>query len=1420
MANGLLNMNWFFRVLFSLLVTYLIAVIVQAQPVPSRYRFEHITVNDGLAHSDAMCAEQDAEGFIWIGTNDGINRYDGYELKKYSLPINTRSGLSGNRIRDLYADAQNHLWVGAEGAGLSLFDTDHDRFINVNQLVHSTRSQVLIERLQMADVEVITADQKGRIWVGTRSDGLFVLTLNRANHLTDIRQVGLSKATDCRYGVSALALDRDGTVWIGTLSAGLWSIGAGQPSLPQTAEAAPLANRLIWALALDRRGDLWIGTDQHILWVSQADRQARRSFSKHPLPQLVKETQCIYFDSFGHLWVGTNSGLHVWEPNPILDSVNPIPIQPGKHRTFLPVDQDWQGISSNRVEQIFEDRNQILWLSTPTGGLNKLNLRNKPFINLQRRITEHPTLADHVVNAILKDEAHNWLWIGTRNGFSRYDLATRTYRNYASRPLPNNATGVDVSAFCLASDGTLWISTRYSGLMTLKGDQLHTETELPDGFSLRATRLESIVEDEYGTIWVATFNEGLLRFNRQGLLIQRFDTGNSPLPTNRFTFLLYDAEKDLLWASTQNAGVLKLKVTATSLQVQKQFSYQADDSTSLSVNFAWPLLKDHLGQLWIGTIGGGLNVLTVNAQGKEIIRRFGQQLPMADVESLLEDQTGQLWLAGTGLLRFNPATGQWVPFVLEDGIQSNSFKVGAAWRAANGTLFFGGINGVTYFQPRLIQPNPYAPVVRMTGLRIFNKLVEPDKPVNGHVILTKSINQTRALTLRASENDFSLDFVGLNYANTRKHTYAYQLIGYNAGWIMAAPGQRSASFANLPVGEYTFMVKASNGEGKWSAGPAMQITILPPWYRTGLAYFFYTILIATALLTYRHITLTQQRLNNNLALEKLQAEKEKEITNLKLRFFTNVSHELRTPLTLILGPMEELATAKSAFPGFQEKMGLVQHQTRKLLQLVNQLMEFRKVESGHISLRASKDDIISFVNELFMIFRFKARELHIDYVIDAPTAPVPMYFDRDKLEIILTNLMANALKYTPEDSKIRLCVSVVGSPEEPALFQEGQLLNNYLQITVRDWGVGMKATEVERIFDSYYQASHTETMHILGTGIGLSLVKQFVEAHTGEVTVTSEPGDGTEFTLRLPFGRAHLSPTDIVDEPLSAHPPILVSDEHVNADDLNHLEKGEANLAVAASRILVVEDNNELRQYLQQLLDPTYTVFTAVDGIDGWEKTLNILPTLVISDIMMPRSDGLTLCRKIKQHPKTEHIPVILLTARVAAVHELEGLETGADEYMAKPFNLSILHAKIATILQSRYQLKEYYQRQILLKPTEVVIPDAERQLLEKAMRIIEANLHEPTFNVPMLVREMGMSQSAFYRQIKAVTGQTVVEFIKDVRMKRAAQLLSTGKLRIAEVADQVGMDDLNYFRKTFYSVFNVSPSDYAKQHHELTSVE
>ncbi|GAB2526723.1 hybrid sensor histidine kinase/response regulator transcription factor [Spirosoma aerophilum] len=1413
-------MKWFFLYTYCLLSAWLVPIPAWAQREPDQFRFQHITVNEGLSHSDAMCVAQDKAGFIWVGTNKGIDRYDGYTLKPYELPINDQEGIASNRIRTLEIDRSGRLWVGVERSGVFWYDATQDRFVSIRELAGAANFESFIRQLTHTNVHAICTDTQNRIWVATQHYGVFVLQTDGRGNLRDIHQIGLLNKPNAEPLVNKLAVDYRGRIWIGTLGQGLWLFNGSAPLPRQTTLLAAHVTALpasanIRALHVDTRGDLWIGSDDQIFWLSRTALGVPVGFQVRSLSRTFADIESLFLDSSKRLWISTNYGLLLMEAGAVTGTTPPVDEQ--AVHTFLPLDTDPASINSVRVHDLLEDRFHNLWLATSAGGLNQLKLRPKPFGQIRRQMVGQTTPANNYINTIWKDEKTNRLWMGTRNGFASYDLTRKTYRNYLNRSLSGDINGIDIATLFQASDGTLWIGTRYYGLYLLKGQAGATPVRLASGPTipdLSSSSIESIVEDRHGSIWVATFSAGIHQYTRQGQYLKTYDTRQNVLPTHQFTALLYDPERDILWASTRDAGVLKIQITPTGLQTLSQFKHEPDNPNSLRTNYAWPLLKDRQGSLWIGTIGGGLHRLTTHAGGKEIIERYSQWVPETDVESLLTDEAGNLWIGGAGLYQFNPASKRLFHYDVTDGLQSNSFKVGAAFRAADGTLYVGGTNGITYFQPRNLHPNPYPPLVQITELRILNQPVGIGDTLNGRVLLSKPFTDVQTVRLKAAENDFSVEFVGLNYANPQKQQYMYRLEGYNAGWIRAAPGQRTASYANLPAGDYTFLVKASNDDGVWSAKPALlQFTILPPWWRTWWAYLLYAASVVGAFWFYQRSELAKQELKNKLVLEQYKVEKEKEVTDTKLRFFTNVSHELRTPLTLILGPLEELAASGGALPAAKDKIMLMHQQTRKLLDLVNQLMDFRKVESGHVSLRASRGNIMAFLTEIFLIFKLKAEELHIDYALEAPAEAVVLYFDRSKVEIILTNLLSNALKFTPEGGKIRIGVSVVGSPDSAAVFEKGALQANYLEIVVRDWGVGMNADEVDKIFDPYYQASHTETMRMTGTGIGLSLVKQFVEVHLGEVMVQSAPGAGTTFTLRFPFGREHLPPDSIRDEPSRSERHMTFTQDMPEVDRPD--STSEPAPVVRSGRILLVEDNDELRQYLQQLLSTTFEVFVAVDGVDGWEKALDLLPDLVVSDVMMPRSNGLELCKKIKQHPKTMHIPVVLLTARAAAVHELEGLETGADEYMAKPFNPRLLYTKIAVMLQSRHRLKEYYQRQILLKPTDIIIPDEEKQLLEKAMGIVEAHLADSDFSVPVLVREMGMSQSAFYRQIKAMTGQSVVEFIRDVRIKRAAQLLATTSLRVSEIANQVGFDDLKHFRKTFQSVYTLSPSEYARQHRE-----
>ncbi|OGX83088.1 hybrid sensor histidine kinase/response regulator transcription factor [Hymenobacter coccineus] len=1389
----------------------LLAPAAQAQDVAlSDFRFEHITVDQGLSHSDAMAVAQDRAGFLWIGTNRGLNRYDGYSLKPYMLATNPRNGMSGNRITALLVGPDERLWVGTELAGLSYYDAAHDAFRHFDEHAAPPADQAAARLLTESDVTVLTLDNQHHLWVGTIQHGIFVLTFGPQGRVLTLRQLPPTAAgRPALLRITSLAVDAERNVWAGTLGAGLVVIRTAEPAWP--VEATGFASKHIASLCLDQRGDLWVGAERQVYWVPAANRRTGRELAAHPLPQQFPRIQALHLDSAGRLWVGTLYGLYVWEAG--APAGGALPLQAGRPTLFLPQDGEPFSINSERVHHIFEDRNQTIWLCASAGGLNKVNLRQRAFGQLRRQLVGQLTLSNNYINTIYKEEATNTLWFGTRNGVAAYNLVRHTYRNYFNQQ--EDATrGVDVSTIFKAADGTLWFGTRSSGLLSLKRtggrEKLTRYTRLPTGFDLTSTSIEHLAQDGEGTLWVATFSAGLLRLGPSGQYQGTYDMARNHLPTNQFTHLLYDPARRVLWASTRNAGLLKLRPAPGALTLLHQYQYAPGQPNGLDVNYVWPLLLDRQGALWIGTIGGGLHQLRTDAQGHETMQSFVKYLPESDVESLLPDDAGNLWIGGTGLYRFTPSTRRYLRYDVADGLQSNAFKIGAAARAQDGTLYFGGINGINYFQPAAIQANPTPPVVQLTGLRVMNRPVGVGQVFNGRVLLTKAFSEPQTVTIRAAENDFSVEFVALNYTNPQKNHYAYRLRGYNQDWVRPGPGQRTASFANLPPGRYTLEVTADNGEGAWARQLAtMQFDVLAPWYKTGWAYLFYALVLLGVIVLYRRFEIAQQGLRNKLALEQFQAEKEKELTNLKLGFFTNVSHELRTPLTLILGPMEEIMGAPGPVSGMRDKVQLMHRQTRKLLDLVNQLLDFRKVESGNVPLRASYGNAVPLLTDIFRAFEQKAAERRLTYSLDVPAEAVPLYFDRSKLEIILTNLVANAFKYTPAGGRIELAATVVGSPGGEAVFEQDLLIGNYLEISVLDSGTGIRAEELGRIFDPYYQASHTDTLRMTGTGIGLSLVKQFAERHAGTIAVESTVGAGTAFRLRLPFGQAHLHPADILPE--TEQPDAL--------DNMSGFEASELPLPshpaaqTTRPRLLVVEDNDEVRQYLQQLFEADYEVLAAADGQEGWEQVLARSPDLVVSDVMMPRSDGLELCQRIRQHPKTAHIPVLLLTARTAALHEVEGLETGADDYVSKPFNPLVLQAKAATLLRNRLKMREFYQRQILLEPNEIVIADADRAFLEQAMRAVEQHLEDPTFGVVVLANDLCLSQSVLYRRIKSITGQTTVEFIRDVRMKRAAQLLTHSQLRITEIAFQVGVENVKYFRKTFQKIYGMAPSEYAKQH-------
>jgi signal transduction histidine kinase/ligand-binding sensor domain-containing protein/DNA-binding response OmpR family regulator len=1364
-------------------------------------RFEHITVNDGLAHSDAMDIVQGSDGFLWIATNNGVDRYDGYTLKHYRLPPGNPTGFTSNRVHVLFVDLNGMLWAGTENAGVYYYEFTTDQFRRPDFSLRGLSQGRLAKELNEANVKSIAMDQHRRIWVASMNHGVFCLQTKTHNRISTIQKVTLGLAEDLGYAATTVFVNMPGQVWIGTLESGLWvveSIKQDKDDQYKAAEIKSIPEKQIRVVRQENNGTIWVASDHSVYRIERGNSAGQKQVRR--LPQISYDIQCLYSDSFGHLWIGSNSGLKMIED---IESFLSKPTPEKIHR-YAPDDSESSGINSDRIHQIMQDNFGNLWLAASDGGVNKIPLPAKGFHTITRKVSKQTTLANSFVNAISRDDAQQLLWIGTRNGYSVFDQRRDTYVNFLTTTASEKAKAIEVSAFCKVGN-SMWIGTRYKGLYLAKTNQLQAPIALDNLPGLPGwgqISVESIISGKKGQIWVATFGAGLIQFTKEGKYVRTYNHHNNTLPSNEVSFLLYDLLHDVIWMSTSDQGVLKVQEQNGKLKLLSQFKHEPGDKNSLSVNFAWPLARDKSGNIWIGTIGGGLHKIETR-KGTEVLSRYQHLVPDSDIESILTDQKGNLWIAGAGLKKFTPQTGALVNFDVNDGLQSNSFKVGSAYMSATGTMYFGGPNGVTWFRPEEIRPTP-PPLVRITGMRVLNKNLEETNGHPGSSMVNRPFSQRDGVVIHADENDFFFEFVGINYVNARKQSYAYMLQGYSENWIQLPDGQRTASFANLPAGDYVFSVKVSNGEGIWSVSPAsVRVKVLPPWWQTWWAYLSYFVAVMAALIWYRKITTSRLMLENKLSLERLKSENERNMSEMKANFFTGVSHELRTPLTLILGPMEELASSYSESGVMREKVLMMHRQAGKLLSLVNQLLSFRKAESGYMALYAFRQDIIAVVLEVFSIFKIKADALDIKYQIDVPGRVVPVYFDPENLEVIITNLLSNAFKYSSSGGEIQLTVKIIGSPDCDAVWIDQSLADHYLEISIMDTGKGIHPEDQKRIFDPYYQAPNTSS-GIIGTGIGLALVKEFVRRHSGDIHVKSAIEAGSTFTVRLPFGKKHLSESEIAQKYSSQK----YSDDHTGV--VSGISTRENNKK-AKAKILIVEDNTDLRIYLASIFRDDYQVFLSADGLSGWKMATDIMPDLILSDVNMPGMTGLDLCKKIKQDLKTTHIPVILLTARAAAVQELEGLETGADDYVIKPFNEQILKAKVNNFLYNRERLQQYYHRQILLQPNEIAIADEDKLFLEKAMGIVEANLSDSNFNVQSLVNGMYMSQSVFYRRIKSITGQTVIEFIRDVRLKNAAQLLKNPYVRISEVASMVGMEDVRNFRIFFQKRYDMLPSVYAK---------
>jgi signal transduction histidine kinase/ligand-binding sensor domain-containing protein/DNA-binding response OmpR family regulator len=1355
------------------------AAIVVAQA--DQYKFRRIDVDRGLSHNRIQTFFKDKSGFLWIGTYSGLNRFDGYTIRVFrndprdssSLPddniirlyetpdgrmgVLTYSGLSiydpklekfdnqldkfyrkyeipDGQVNDILRDRNNNYWIVHNRAGLILCT-------NTSQIIHYNRNAPGTLRISSDSVVSVTQDPSGDYWL-IHSNGIVDHLSRNKNRIEVIERITTSEQETRREGFkNRILAASDGRIWILMSGRGVYCFD-------------PLTREFV-----------------HL----HKDAFVRKRLNTNIVSQITE-------DNKGRIWVSTDhGGVNIVDPKDF--SVSYV----------VSREEDEKSLSQNSITEMYKDSDGIIWLGTFKKGVSYYHesIIRFPLYTHYPLSTNGLPYAD--VNRFVEDDLGN-LWIGTNGGGLIYfDRGANTFKQYRHNPADPNSLSSDVIvSLCIDHTKKLWIGTYYGGLNMFDGKKFVRYSHDPkDPATIAAQNIWEIFEDSGKRLWIGTLEGGLdLLDRRTGQFLHYKKEDINSVRTDYIAAIHEDNEGNI-WIGTDRG------VDVLSRERGRFVHYESDKSVpgSLSNNSVLDIRQDKAGRIWIGT-QAGLNLFEPKTRTFRIITE-GDGLPHNTILTILDDSLGNLWLGtpnGLSQVIVNETDGElrlaFKNYDDDDGLQGKQFNENAALRTSRGEMIFGGANGFNIFIPSQLPTNNVIPPVVLSDFYLFNRSIRPGEIVNGINILPASITQLKALTLPADQNDFSIELSAINYFHPEKNKYKYKLEGFHADWIAADPGSRKVTLTNIDPGTYTFRAKASNNDGVWNEdGVALKIVIQPPVYKSNFAIVLYFFLVIGALFLIRTIVQFREKIKFQHEQERHEAIRVHELDMMKLKFFTNVSHEFRTPLTLILTPLEKLL--KHPADGEQEKQfQLIQRNAKRLLNLVNQLLDFRKLEVQEIKLRPSEGDIIRFIKETVFSFSdlSEKKDIKLEFLCDIEG--LETMFDQDKLEKILFNLLSNAFKFTPEHGAVTVAVRLIDGEQK------------MITITVTDTGIGIPLDKQEKIFERFFQTELPKSVVNQGSGIGLSITKEFVRVHGGTITVKSDLEKGSTFIVTLPVVDIAKSSSSESVTPLDEVTPEMPA--FAGEEQLAHLK---------GASILLVEDNEDFRFYLKDNLKQEYTIFEARNGAEGWNQVLGHLPDLIISDVMMPQMNGIDLCKKVKTDPRSSHIPVILLTARSAEEQKLEGYESGADEYVTKPFNFEILQSRIHNLIALREKFHKSFPKHFDVKASELKITSLDEKLIQNAIKCVEDNVSNADFSVEDLSRELGISRAHFYKKIMALTGKSPLEFIRTIRLQRAAQLLEKSQLTVAEIAYEVGFNSPKYFARYFKEEYHVLPSAYAASH-------
>ena len=1341
----------------------------------SSFAFSSLKLKDGLSQLTVSAIYQDKRGFLWLGTRNGLNRYDGNSFVVYKHDNRDSSSLSSNHILALVEDNQHNLWI-ATANGLNRLDLQTNKMYSYNTAPYA---QTPVYRTW---IQCLYVDKQGVLWIGS-GKGLIRYDKEKEAFLREDWNGNLPEDY-----ITAIGEDHKGNFLIGTFSHGLyiWNKAKGLETHYEAAGApsCALTDNHISVLLEEPAGILWVGTHQKGLNRIDTKTHIVRHYTAENGGLGNNAVRSLVFYN-GQVIVGSYNGLSL------------LDLEGNLLQVYTNFDEQQKGLSHFSIVSSFVDNANTLWVGTYSGGVNYSNPLNNRF-----RFYDLQPKTDRlfgIFSAMEYDKMTHTLWIASEGrGLLAFHPDTGSFEYYLLDTHPDawNNQNVIKSLF-IEGDG-IWCGTQKG---TLYRFDLRTKK-----FSLRHSfhkeiSIYTIDRCKDGALWLGTTDDiGITRLLPDGKAAPA-EPLFKQMPSVR-SFL--EVEEGVYLIGTHVEGLMHYD--SRSRQLTK-YNTRQEGARKLLNDQVTSLVKDKAGRIWVGTFGGGFCRWEAD---KGIVEYWttAEGLSNDDIQTILPAQDGTLWLStGNGISAFDPDTRRFENYTGKNEIPVNEFSLKGGIQLPDGLIFFSGNNGLVSFDPARLEENRFIPPIAWTSFTVNNKRILPGDTSG---LLAKELDYTQQIELDYDQNNLSFGYVALNYIYPNQNQYAYILDGYDEDWNYVG-SRKEAFYTNLKPGDYVFRVKASNNDGIWNeTGRSLAIHIRAPFWATGYACLFYLLLLSGATYVVWHYLHVKRKLERDLIEKQREQQRQEEFHQSKIRMFTNFSHELRTPLMLILSPLEEVLQRVDMPSSLKETLHLVYGNAQRLLNLVNQLLDLRKNQNGSLQLRIAHSDLYLFIQEIYVAFNQIAAREQVELRLESDESQLDAWFDGNLLEKVVFNLLSNAFKHTSPGESVTIRLRLIPLAQLPVQYpvQAASLspaASRYVCLSVEDTGDGIAETDKPHVFAPFYQGADEANQEMVGTGIGLSLVLSIVKLHQGVVWVEDNQPKGAAFHVLIPIDKEAYSREQWVEDSAPSE----------RDDTKEHPEENAAPAPLPGPRrtLLLAEDNAEVRRYVKARLEPYYEVLEAGDGVEAFNLIAEALPDLVISDIMMPKKDGLQLCAEIKQDLRTGHIPVIIITAKSMVMHIKEGFQHGADDYMVKPFNMDILLYRIRNLLASRERLKELYGKKFSLASLGIDMNSADDRFMQKLFAIIEQHLSNPDLSVEVLCREIGMGRANFYRKLKAVAGLSPMDLIRDKRLEIAAKMLRETRLTVSEIATRVGFNSQAYFATCFKAMFGMSPTEYKSNH-------